>query len=120
MRFIMQWNRQQRFESDQITFITVLDPQYMSDEEDGNGKDYPLGPFWTVHDGYDISRSNTRIVAIVVVSRAGSEAKELRFYSWRKKGDEWKVELARTGTKNWDWEKLAMMAKGLKQKHGIV
>ena len=81
---------------------------------------YPLGDFWQYHDGYDIVRSNTTIVAIVVVSRAGSEAKELRFYSWIKKGEEWKVELARTGTKKWDWEKLAMMGKGLKQKYGIV
>ena len=88
----------------------------MSDEH----PNYPLGDFWEYHDGYDIARSNTTIVAIVVVSRAGGTAKELRFYSWRKKGEEWKVELARIGTKKWDWEKLAMMAKGLKQKHGIV
>ena len=87
---------------------------------DDGGKKYPLGDFWEYHDGYDIVRSNTRIVALVVVSRAGGTAKELRFYSWIKRGEDWKVELARTGTKKWDWEKLAMMAKGLKQKHGIV
>ncbi len=88
--------------------------------DDYGNKMYPLGDFWDLHDGYDIVRSNTTIVAIVVVSRAGNTAKELRFYSWRKKGEEWKVELARTSTKKWNWEKLASAAMELKQKHGIT
>ena len=88
--------------------------------DDNGDKMYPLSDFWDCHDGYDIVRSNTTIVAIVVVSHTGTETKELRFYSWRKKGEEWKVELARIGTKKWNWEKLAMIAKGFKQKHGIV
>ena len=88
--------------------------------DDSGDKQYPLGDFWDYHDGYDIVRSNTTIVAIVVVSRAGNTAKELRFYSWRKKGEEWKVELARIGTKKWNWEKLASAAMELKQKYGIT
>ncbi len=113
----MQWNRWQRFVSNPKfnAFIIVLDPLCMSDDS----PKYPLGDFWEYHDGYDIVRSNTRIVAIVVVSRAGGTAKELRFYSWIKRGEEWKVELARTGTKKWNWEKLASAAMELKQKHGI-
>ena len=89
--------------------------------DDNGGKEYPVNPdFWEYHDGYDIVRSNTTIVAIVVVSRAGNTAKELRFYSWRKKGEEWKVELARIGTKKWNWEKLASVAMEFKQKYGIT
>jgi len=90
------------------------------DEVDDSEKEYPLGEFWTVHDGYDISRSNTRIVALVVVSRAQSTAKELRFYSWVKRGEDWKVELARLGTKKWNWEKIAIKANVLKQEYSIV
>ena len=88
--------------------------------DDNGGKEYPLGDFWEYHDGYDIVRSNTRIVALVVVSRAQSTAKELRFYSWVKRGEEWKVELARLGTKKWNWEKIAIKANVLKQEYGIA
>ena len=77
-------------------------------------------PFSTDNKNFYIVRSNTTIVAIVVVSRAGTETKELRFYSWRKKGEEWKVELARIGTKKWNWEEIASAAMELKQKHGIT
>ena len=87
---------------------------------DDGGKKYPLGDFWEYHDGYDIVRSNTRIVALVVVSRAQSTAKELRFYSWIKRGEDWKVELARLGTKKWNWEKIAIKANVLKQEYNIV
>jgi len=88
--------------------------------DDYGNKMYPLSDFWDYHDGFDIVRSNTTIVAIVVVSRAGTETKELRFYSWRKKGEEWKVELARIGTKKWNWEKIAIKANVLKQEYSIV
>ena len=88
--------------------------------DDYGNKMYPLGDFWNYHDGYDIVRSNTTIIAIVVVSRAGSTAKELRFYSWVKRGEDWKVELARLGTKKWNWEKIASAAMELKQKYGIT
>ena len=87
--------------------------------DDNNGK-YPLSDFWVFHDGFDIERTNSKIVALVVVSRAGGEAKDLRFYAWRKKGEEWKVELARNSTKKWNWEEICKRAMELKQKHGLT
>ena len=50
----------------------------------------------------------------------GAASKSMRFYSWRKKGDVWKVDLARMDTKNWNFEKIAACAEELKQKHGIT
>ena len=73
---------------------------------DDGGKKYPLGDFWEYHDGYDIVRSNNRIVALVVVSRAQSTAKELRFYSWVKRGEEWRKFRSWALSQNWRATKL--------------
>jgi len=88
--------------------------------DDNGDKMYPLSDFWVSHDGYDFVRSNTTIVAIVVVSRAGGAKKELRLYCWKRKGVEWKVDLATQDTKKWNWEKIAIKANVLKQEYNIV
>ena len=86
--------------------------------DDGNKLTYPLSDFYNFEDGFDIVRTNNKIVAVVVVSQ-GSQ-KSMRFYSWRKKGEDWKVELARMDTRSWNWEKIAAQALQLKAKHGII
>ena len=87
---------------------------------DGNNEEskYPLSDFYTFEEGMDIVRTSTKIVALVVVSQGSS--KSMRFYAWRKKNDEWKVDLARMDTRNWNWEKICNSALELKQKHGLI
>ena len=93
----------------------------MSDDEiDDSKKEYPLSDYWVVYGGYDIHRSNLKIVALVVCSRGEGAKKELRLYCWKRKGLEWKVELATQDTKKWNWEKIAIKANVLKQEYNIV
>ena len=87
--------------------------------DDNNGK-YPLSDFWVFHDGFDIERTNSKIVALVVASRGEGAKKELRLYCWKRKGVEWKVDLATQDTKKWNWEKIAIKANVLKQEYNIV
>ena len=93
----------------------------MSDDEvDDSVIEYPLSDYWVVYGGYDIHRSNLKIVALVVCSRGEGAKKELRLYCWKRKGLEWKVDLATQDTKKWNWEEIASAAMELKQKHGIT
>lgn len=89
----------------------------LENPEDENSKKYPVSDFYTVEDGYDIERRNNVIVALVVVSQGSQKA--LRLYRWRKKGEDWKVDLCRMDTKNWNWEAISKAAQELKQKHNI-
>lgn len=69
-------------------------------------------------DGHDIYVSANRWIALVVVET--ERRKELRLYAWRKRGDEWKVDLASLNLGFWDLKSLTDAAESLKQKYGIT
>lgn len=78
---------------------------------------YPVSESFKVLEGYDIYRSSNLIVALVVVE--GSFGKDLRLYRWQLRKEAWKVDLCRMSVSKWDWEKLAVKVKELKEKHGL-
>ncbi len=68
-------------------------------------------------DGHDIYRSATRWVAMVVVET--ERQRELRLYAWRKKGEEWKVDLASLNIGFWNLAQFAEKAEELRKKYEI-
>jgi hypothetical protein len=68
-------------------------------------------------DGIDIYKSATRWIALVVVET--EKRKELRLYAWRKKVDDWKVDLASLNVGFWNLKDLVDKATDLKEKHKI-
>ena len=85
---------------------------------DNPDKLYPVSDYYGLLNGFDIIRSNNKIVALVVVTEGSKES--MRFYDWRKKGEDWKVELCRMDTRQFDWDSIRDGAKELKQKYGIM
>ncbi|MBI4276741.1 hypothetical protein HY629_02790 [Candidatus Uhrbacteria bacterium] len=77
---------------------------------------YHVADILTPLDGYDISRSNRRVTALVVVQDPQG-MRELKLYSWINKGGEWKVDLARLDTERWDFPQLAFRAQELREKY---
>ena len=72
---------------------------------------------YTVLDGYDIYRSiNLRVAVVVVQSQFG---KALRLYRWKKRNDQWKVDLFRMGVGTWNWSEIAAMAGKFIEKYGL-
>ena len=69
-------------------------------------------------DGHDIYKSANRWIALVVVET--ERRKELRLYAWRKRGEDWKVDLASLNVGFWDLKILLEKAVELKNKHSIV
>ncbi len=55
--------------------------------------DYPVSESFKVLEGYDISRSNNFIVALVVVE--SGFGRDIRLYRWQKRNEAWKVDLCR-------------------------
>ncbi len=68
-------------------------------------------------DGHDIYKSATRWIALVVVET--ERRKELRLYAWRKRGEEWKVDLASLNVGFWDLKTVSEKAEELKHKFSI-
>jgi len=90
-----------------------------NDENDELRKKYPVSDFYTaVLDGFDIRRTNNKIEALIVVVDNNGK-KDLRLHRWRKKGENWKIELARGSVKDWNFNLLAENASELKIKHAI-
>ena len=95
---------------------------------------YPVADVYTPLEGVDIQRTKRRITALVVVEdeRGG---KDLRFYSWvgrrakpvrgrppkegRKNPYEWRVDLARLSTLDWNFSSVAVEAGRLAKKYSI-
>jgi hypothetical protein len=89
-----------------------------SENFDENGeKKYPLSDFYTYVDGFDIVRTGSKIVAIVIVAQ-GSQ-KSMRLYAWRKKGEDWKVDLARMDATRWNWQEINEKVSELKTKYSL-
>jgi phage terminase large subunit GpA-like protein len=84
-------------------------------------KEYPVKSYENypqkVLEGFDIYTSAGRWIAIVVVET--EKRKELRLYAWRKRGEEWKVDLASLNIGFWDLKTLLDKAEILKQKYNI-
>src|SRR5437667_846364 len=68
--------------------------------------------------GHDIYRSANRWIALVVVET--ERRKELRLYAWRKRGDDWKVDLASLNVGFWDFQAIREKAEELKHNHNIA
>ena len=68
-------------------------------------------------EGHDIYKSANRWIALVVVET--ERKKELRLYAWRKRGEEWKVDLASLNIGFWNLSELMKRAAELKDKYGI-
>jgi hypothetical protein len=69
-------------------------------------------------EGHDIYKSATRWIALVVVET--ERRKELRLYAWRKKVDDWKVDLASLNIGFWNLQALVAKAAELKEKYKIL
>jgi len=82
------------------------------------GNKYPLNEYYMLIDCHDVIRTNNKIIAFLVVDDRGT--KKIRFYAWRKKGDSWKVDLARVDTRGWDFENISQSIAEFKKKHMIV
>jgi len=84
-------------------------------------KEYPVRSYedfpQKALDGYDIYKSANRWIALVVVET--ERRKELRLYAWRKKGEDWKVDLASLSIGFWDLKTLIEKAEELKRTYGI-
>ncbi len=68
-------------------------------------------------DGHDIYKSASRWIALVVVET--ERRKELRLYAWKKRGEEWKVDLASLNVGFWDLQQVVQRAIELKEKYAI-
>ena len=86
------------------------------------GKEYPVKSYENFPqkalEGYDIYQSANRWIALVVVET--ETRRELRLYAWRKKGDEWKVDLASLNVGFWDLKTLVEKAEDLKRRNNIT
>jgi len=78
---------------------------------------YPVSEHFKVLDGYDIYRSNNLIVALVAVE--ANNRKDLRLYRWQNRQGNWKVDLCRMSVTRWNWNELAVKAKGLMDKYEL-
>lgn len=85
--------------------------------DDNPDKKYPLSDFYEYIDGFDIVRTGSKIVAIVVVAQ-GSH-KSMRLYAWRKKGEDWKVDLARMDATKWNWDQINEKVSEFKTKYAL-
>jgi hypothetical protein len=85
-------------------------------------KEYPVHSYENFPqkalDGYDVYKSANRWIALVVVET--ERRRELRLYAWRKKGEEWKVDLASLNIGFWEMKTFAEKAEELKQKYEIT
>ncbi|MBI2938353.1 MAG: hypothetical protein HYY22_09110 [Thaumarchaeota archaeon] len=81
-----------------------------------NDEPYPVSKFYSVKDGFTISKSDTRWSAILIVEAEGRI--QTRFYGWVKRKGIWKVDLCRFEL-DWDIDAVARKVKELDQKWGI-
>ena len=79
--------------------------------------DYPVSESFKVLEGYDISRSEKFIVALVAVQ--SEFGRDIRLYRWMKRKDAWKVDLCRMSVASWQWDTLASKVKEMTEKYEI-
>ena len=65
---------------------------------------YPVHITLDVLDGFDIYRSKSLIIAIVVVESEWN--KKIKLYRWHKKGNEWKIDLCRMSVLDWNFTEI--------------
>ncbi len=78
---------------------------------------YPVSERYKVLEGYDIYRGSKLIIALVAVE--SQFGKDLRLYRWQRRGDAWKVDLARMSVRSWDWAKISAKVSEMRTKYGI-
>jgi hypothetical protein len=79
---------------------------------------YPLGEYYKALDGFDIHKSSKVWEAVLVVEDQQG-ARHLRLYKWVKRGDNWKVDLARFSIGYWDLDNVTQKIKDLKAKYQV-
>jgi hypothetical protein len=80
-------------------------------------EDYPVSDTLNVLEGFDILRTDNLIVAIVAVE--SNKGRDIRFYRWQKRGDEWKVDLCRMSITRWDFTDIYNIVVEFKKKYNI-
>ena len=76
-----------------------------------------IDDYYTPLGGFDIVKSNTIWIAIVACeTRRGND---VRFYKWKWRDDNWKVDLARMSCGYWDWDGIREKTNILKERFHV-